>query len=340
MTTISLALLSLSSMVSSVPQAQIDVYVNGQPVAFADARPRMMGQRVMVPLRGVFEEMGAGVSWNEARQEVTATTEEKTIILRVGSFSALVNNQEYMMDVAPAKWSNRVYVPLRFLSETMGAEVRWDPQLQAVYITSDSNGTPINNNNNQNNQNVEMVMVPVDTVIAVSLDKPLNSASAKKGDKFTATLDTKGMDNYADLPKGTKVEGIVALASPKKKDSPGVLDLSFTSVVLPNGKKFPMEARLFNLDEKNITTENGVMTAKPQAKKDDLKYVGYGAGAGVLLALVTKGNVLTSGLIGGALGYLFGLTQNDAKSFKDVELKEGTTVGLVLTENLRISDSK
>ena len=54
-------------------QQRISVIINGQPVAFNDTTPRQVDGRVLVPLRGIFEEMGAFVHWTDATQTVDAT---------------------------------------------------------------------------------------------------------------------------------------------------------------------------------------------------------------------------------------------------------------------------
>lgn len=326
---IGLATLSIASA-----NAQIKVFVDNDQVMFADSGPRMVGERVMVPLRGVFEEMGADVDWNAARQEVTARHGEKTIVLWVGNREARVDGMSISMDRAPMKWRDRVYVPLRFLSESMGAAVRWESQVEAVYIETEGNVSTSPGSNNVGN--AYTLMLPQDTILPLRLSEELNSKTAKKGDQFTAVLDTKDNADYAGLPKGTKLMGEVIGVTKKANDTPGMLDLEFNKIILPDGKTQNISASLVDLSSKDITTTNGVMTANTSKKKDDLKYVGYGAGAGVLLAAITKSNVIQTGLLGGAIGYLFGLTQKDSDKFNDVVLKKDAELGVQLDRELNI----
>jgi len=278
--------------------------------------------------------MGADVHWNEANQEVNATLGGKTVVLHVGNTQATVNDQTISMDTAPRKWNDRVFVPLRFLGESLGASVRWEPTMDAVYI----NTTAVANTGGNNTvTTTPPLIIESQTILPLLLNTALDSKTAQKGDTFTATLDTKGEDMYAGLPRGTIVQGHLAAVTAKRSDSPGMLDLAFDRVVLPGGRIANLDASVINLDSRDIKTENGVMVATKTTKKDDLKYVGYGAGAGVLLALVTKGNILTTGLIGGAIGYLFGLTQKDASSFHDVNLKANTPLGVQLNRDLEIT---
>jgi hypothetical protein len=100
---------------------------------------------------------------------------------------------------------------------------------------------------------------------------------------------------------------------------------------MPDGQTFAIYGSLIGLDANSVTNDNGRLVAKDGAKDDNLKYVGYGAGAGALVAIVTNGNILTSTLIGGALGWLFGEIQKDPSKSRNVALESGTRFGVRLT---------
>ncbi|MEJ3717985.1 copper amine oxidase N-terminal domain-containing protein [Paenibacillus polymyxa] len=81
---------------------------------------------VYVPIKFISEGLGESVSWNRPTQEVTIKSKNGTIIrLTVGSKVAYVNDEEKMMPSAPVmpEFPNRVMVPLRFVSEVLGATV-------------------------------------------------------------------------------------------------------------------------------------------------------------------------------------------------------------------------
>jgi hypothetical protein len=119
-------------------QGGISVIVDGTPVAFHGVGPQQVNGRVLVPLRGVLEQMGAYVDWDSAGQLVTAQRGDTTIELRIGQRSAQVNNQPMTLDVPAEIFHGSTMVPLRFMSEALGADVRWDPAQYAVVITSGS----------------------------------------------------------------------------------------------------------------------------------------------------------------------------------------------------------
>ena len=122
----------------------ITVTVNEQPVTFEqERRPMMMGGRVLVPLRGVIEKLGGEVKWEPTTRVITGAHagQNKQFRLRVGSREALVNGENVTLDAPPRVANGTTYVPLRFVSETMGAKVRWDDARRAVVITAAEGST-------------------------------------------------------------------------------------------------------------------------------------------------------------------------------------------------------
>jgi hypothetical protein len=177
------------------------------------------------------------------------------------------------------------------------------------------------------------------TVIVVHLDEALSSKEATKGDKFKATVkenDNSDTTNAWDLPAGTQIEGVVRLVRPKKDKQPGVLDLAFQRLILPDGRTYRMQGSLINLNNKYVTRDkNGRLTAKKGHRTDRLTFVGYGAGAGLLVGLLTdRKNVIRDTAIGAGLGYLYGALEKDRSKVNDVTLKEGTEMGVRLDSRL------
>lgn len=177
------------------------------------------------------------------------------------------------------------------------------------------------------------------TVLAVHLDEALSSKGSKKGDTFKATVKENAnadTTNAWDLPPGTQIQGVVRLVRPKKDKQPGVLDLAFDRLILPNGRTYRMKGSLISLDNKHVTHDkNGRLIAKKGHRTDRLTFVGYGAGAGLLVGLLTdRKNVLRDTAIGAGLGYLYGALEKDRSKVNDVTLKEGTQLGVRLDSRL------
>jgi Copper amine oxidase N-terminal domain len=175
--------------------------------------------------------------------------------------------------------------------------------------------------------------LPAGTVLKVRLDNRLNSAQARPGERFTATV--RPEEDHSVLPEGTRVEGVVRTAQPASKDKPGVLDVDFTTLEFPNGRNYAINGSLSSLDAKSVTrAANGRLVSKRDTKSDKMKFIGYGAGAGALIGLLTKGNLLTNTLLGAAGGYLYGQLNKDKQNggYHDVDLKEGSEFGVRLDQ--------
>ncbi len=126
------SLLAASPRLADAQQA-ITVTVNGQAVAF-DQPPVEQGGRVFVPLRGVFERLGASVVYQDGH--INATKGTHMIGLTIGSTAAVVDGSPKTLDKPPFTIAGRTLVPLRFISEALGATVDYNDATQSVNITS------------------------------------------------------------------------------------------------------------------------------------------------------------------------------------------------------------
>ena len=112
---------------------EIVVYVDEKKVAF-DVEPVQENDRVLVPMRGVFEALGAKVDWEEGRNTAIAEKDGTVIEVTIGSHQMLKNGEEIELDTAARMEGDRTLVPLRAVSEALGAKVEWEELLQTVYI--------------------------------------------------------------------------------------------------------------------------------------------------------------------------------------------------------------
>jgi hypothetical protein len=112
-------------------QSAVTVIVNGQTMNFAQP-PIVRAGRVFVPLRGVFEQLGATVVY--ASGQINATARGRTISLTIGSTQATVDGQPQTIDVAPFIVTDTTFVPLRFISQALGASVNWNDSSSTVTI--------------------------------------------------------------------------------------------------------------------------------------------------------------------------------------------------------------
>ncbi len=176
------------------------------------------------------------------------------------------------------------------------------------------------------------------SVIPVRLDDPLNSSQAQKGDTFSTTIRTDRLGSL-QLPSGSRIEGLVRDARPQQDKNPGILDVSFRRLILPNGRSYAIEGSLIGLDGKSVDKKSdGRIVAKPQHRTDRLTYVGIGAGAGAVIGLLTK-HTIEDAAIGGGLGYLFGALEKGDKRPSNVNLKAGTELGVRIDRRVTFSGS-
>ncbi|MFD1358987.1 stalk domain-containing protein [Fictibacillus halophilus] len=119
------------------PEQKVTVYLNGKLFSY-EKEPFMKNDRTYVPLRGVFEELGTTVKFNDATQEIKATRWDRTITLKIGSKTATVvsakGTSTITFDTAPEIIGGHTVVPVRFVADALGAETKWDGNTYTVSI--------------------------------------------------------------------------------------------------------------------------------------------------------------------------------------------------------------
>lgn len=130
-----------ASLWSELNANTIPVFVDGVQISF-DQQPIIRDDRTLVPLRGVFEALGATVYWNNDTRSVTAYKDDTTVELAIGSSTMYVNGQPKYLDVAGQIINDRTMVPLRAISEAFEAIVYWDNDTRTVRVYSDKSTIP------------------------------------------------------------------------------------------------------------------------------------------------------------------------------------------------------
>jgi tetratricopeptide (TPR) repeat protein len=111
----------------------VKVFVNGKKPTF-DVQPQIKEGRTLVPFRALAESLGAQVSWDGTKRQVTVVRADIQIQLSVDSPEAMVNGTPVTLDVPASIVDGRVMVPLRFIGEGLKARVTWDPSSQMVIV--------------------------------------------------------------------------------------------------------------------------------------------------------------------------------------------------------------
>jgi len=338
--------LLIGAVSPALAQSQtVQVRLNDQPLALS-AAPLQVNGRTLLPMRDVFESLGASVNWNPAAQSIAAQAGATQIQFGINQRVAYVNGRSVSLDQPAILVGGRAFVPLRFVAQATGARVDWNAPLRLVSISkpligsstrvADYLGEDVAPQDNTNRPNFRSIAVPRDVVVPVQLDRAISSNNSRVGDRFTATVVSHRMGD-SEFPAGTKLEGLITEARPSEGKNPGVLDFAFQSAILPDGARVPLRARLISFDSGSVSSSRGRLVAKGARKNNDLASAGIGAGAGFVLGRVLGTDSTLSTALGGAGGYLFGRSRD--RKAQEARLAANTTLGVRMLDAVRYRDS-
>jgi outer membrane protein assembly factor BamB len=133
---------TVKELVIVYPQKKLIVLVVGKKeaeingdIVKLDVAPLVIKGTTLVPLRFVGEALGAKVDYESKEQKITFTLYGKVIELVIGRTTAKVNGEPVVLTVAPTIVSGRTLVPLRFVSENLGAKVDYEAKSRTITIT-------------------------------------------------------------------------------------------------------------------------------------------------------------------------------------------------------------
>ncbi|MCD7777414.1 MAG: copper amine oxidase N-terminal domain-containing protein [Clostridiales bacterium] len=101
-----------------------------------EVAPQIIDGRTMVPVRAIFETVGAEVSWDGETKTVTGVKGDTTVIMTVDSRIEEINGEETEMDVAPVIIDGRTLAPARYVAEAFGCTVEWNGTTKTVSIAT------------------------------------------------------------------------------------------------------------------------------------------------------------------------------------------------------------
>lgn len=120
---------------ASVCAADITVKLGGKPIEF-DQPPVIEDGRTLVPVRKIFEALGADVSWDEETKTVTTNKGTKTVVLVIDSTEANAGDETIILDVPARIINGRTLVPVRFIADSFGVRVSWNNSERCVYLST------------------------------------------------------------------------------------------------------------------------------------------------------------------------------------------------------------
>ncbi len=142
---LTLAITLLASSTAFADSREIIVEIDGVAVEF-DVKPQIINDRTMVPMRKIFESLGAEVNWVPEMNRVVATFGSSVINMKVDDEIFTVTDvvsgkvNEIELDVPVQIVDDRTLVPVRAISEALGKKVDWDGENQKVIITTGEAG--------------------------------------------------------------------------------------------------------------------------------------------------------------------------------------------------------
>jgi len=166
--------------------------------------------------------------------------------------------------------------------------------------------------------------LPEETVIRLRLNEKLSSKDAKAGDPFTSTVVTPVYARGVEvIPAGSVVTGSVThVERAGRKSQAGSLNVTFTSLKLPNGVQHPINASLAASD----SADNEGEVKGKSSKKRNAKFIGRGVVVGGIF------NGATGAVTGGAIGAARGLI----KKGEEAEVSPGTEFDIMLNRSVSL----
>lgn len=126
--------LGLPNFTTLAADEAVSVLIDGRSQAF-EVPPQIVNGRTMVPLRAIFEALGALVDWNETTRTATATSGDTVVVLTLESTSPTVNGKVVAIDQPGVIIDGRILAPLRFVGEAFGGKVDWNEATRTASIT-------------------------------------------------------------------------------------------------------------------------------------------------------------------------------------------------------------
>ena len=136
---------AVSASAEPEPAPQIKVVIDGSEMTFGDDIPMSDDFHTLIPIRAIFEKLGATVRWENDTETVVASTEDKTVTVQVDSMTMVVNDEVVTLDVPARLIGDFTYIPLRAVFEAFDADVQWNEDSQTVTITTLENQAIPNN---------------------------------------------------------------------------------------------------------------------------------------------------------------------------------------------------
>jgi hypothetical protein len=117
--------------------AAVAVFLNGHQVMLPTAAIQR-GGTVLVPVKGIFDRLGASISWDPQGKAVAIAAQDLRLDFTVGATDAQLNGQTISLGAPAEIQDGNALVPLRLVATALGADIAWDQQRRRVYVQATS----------------------------------------------------------------------------------------------------------------------------------------------------------------------------------------------------------
>ncbi|MEK3867293.1 copper amine oxidase N-terminal domain-containing protein [Paenibacillus sp. FSL H7-0716] len=182
MITFFMVMISFAVLFSSqalADDSDLKCYLDGKQLHF-NVSPILKDGVTYVPMRAIFEALGATIKWDNHAKSVSAVKGDINIFYLVKEGRVIVNAKEHEQVLKGINFQNNTLVPLRFISEVLGSSVTWDEGAKSIYITS-----PVAE---------EKLIAPVNRTISVGSQEQSKSLSDERN-RFVINVKHYGIKN-------------------------------------------------------------------------------------------------------------------------------------------------
>ncbi len=284
------ALLALVPTIA--PAAAVTIQVNGSTVSF-DQAPIERSGRVYVPLRGVFERLGASVVYSN--RVINATGNGHNVNLRIGSSTATVDGNNVGLDSPPFLVGSRTLVPLRFVAQALGATVNYNNGTRVVSI----NSSGANAGSSGNNGNSGTATNNAGTVTLTNLSVPNGAVIASNAPTISGNFSEAVNPNSVRIHLDNR--DITNMGTYVGSDS-----FQFTLPTLPPGQHTVTvsgNAATGGAFSQSITFRSGADVSKPFVSNVEINGVGAANGQQVPSTYTVTGSTIPNATVQIVIGY-------------------------------------
>lgn len=236
------------------------IIIDGQTVSF-DVPPANENGRLLVPLRAIFEKMGATVSWDAATSTASAVKGDKTVVIKIGSTEPTINGTVTKLDVAAKIVDGRTLAPMRFVCEAFGGTVSWDGATKTATVVSAGGAAPTPAPEPTPTPAPEPTPAPAPEPAAAATPESVVKAAIAAFAPTTATIDLSG---NMDIMGGNKfsAKGTANIAADKSCTSTLNVDLGVGGTNAPTPAFCPFSEIIAGPEASGLAVVKGAVLSE------------------------------------------------------------------------------